>query len=255
MNVPAVFFNTHVAHYISGPLLDPLTGALAALGIGLAIRHHRRPGMRLLLIWLVVASAATGLLSPHRTTAVTRLHVVIPPLALLGALAARQTWEAIPGATESLTRHRAALGAVGALLAVVLGLNLYRFWAETPPKMHLTQSAVSIGALRSPLCDSTPSRGIVVMRGHGLLLGALTSYRPASELPRFVDHEQLRPGQAIPLDAARCVVFGDPNEEPARRAIDDLRRSYPAGELTPVKDFASIGTVMVFTPGPGAPRQ
>jgi hypothetical protein len=256
MNGPAVFYNTHVAHYISGPLLDPLTGALAALGIGLAVRHHRHPGMRLLLIWVVVASAATGLLSPHRTTAITRLHVVIPPLALLGAFAARQAWDAIPWARLTLTvRHRASVTAAGALLAVVLVLNLHRFWVATPTKLHLSQSAVTIGALRSPLCDAAPSRGIVLIRAQGLLEGALNSYRPATELPRFIAYEQLRPGQPIALDGARCIVFGDPNEDAARRAIDDLQRAYPSGQLTPFRDFAGIGTVMVFTPGPVAPRQ
>ena len=248
LNVPAFFYNTHVAHYISGSLLDPLSAILAALGIGLAIRWCRHRGVRFVLVWTVVAVATTALLSPHTTTAVTRLLFDIPPLAVLGALAARQLWESFPLEFDDQGTVSAPAVAVAALIVAVLGINVHRFWFVTPTRYHLTNDAVVVGALRSPLCQNDPARAIVVMRGHGLLRGALTSYRPERDLPRFVTHAELKPGQPIPLNGARCVVFGDPNDEPARAALADLLRTVQGSMVSPFRDRAGVGTVMVFTP-------
>src|SRR5205085_12026353 len=122
------------------------------------------------------------------------------------------------------SRRWVALGGSVALLAVVLGLNLDRFWVTTPSKMHLTQDAVVIGALRSGSCGPELTRTVVVMRGHGLMRGALNSYEPVPErnLPRLITHDELKPGTPISLDGARCVIFGDPNDDPTKRAMDDL---------------------------------
>src|SRR5690606_36599181 len=97
-------------------------------------------------------------------------------------------------------------------------------------------------------CQNDPANAIVVMRGHGLLRGALTSYRPERDLPRLITHADLRPGQVIPLDGAHCVVFGHPEDEPAKRALADLLRAVPGSMVSPFRDRAGIGTVMVFTP-------
>jgi hypothetical protein len=246
--VPAFFYNTHVAHYTSGSLMDPLSAMLAALGIGLAVRWWSHPGVRLVLIWTVVAVGTTALLSPHTTTAVTRLLFDIPPLAVLGALAARQLWENRPDRLELPSVGRTPAVAVAGLIVAVIGINVYRFWYVTPTRYHLTNDAVVVGALRSPLCQNDPAKAVVVMRGHGLLRGALTSYRPERDLPRFVTHADLKPGQAIPLNGAHCVVFGDPNDEPAKAALADLLRTAPGSMVSPFRDRAGVGTVMVFTP-------
>ena len=139
-------------------------------------------------------------------------------------------------------------GAAAVLLAVVLGLNLYRFWVGLPAQMHLTPDAVVIGALRSGICGPDPNRTIVVMRGHGLLRGALTSYGPESDLPKFITHEQLRPGEPIQLDAARCVIFGDPNDEPSKRAQDDLLWADPKGIISKFSDYSGRQNILIFRP-------
>jgi hypothetical protein len=251
LNVPAFWVNTQTDHYTAGSLLDPVTAVLAILGIGLAIRWWARPLCKLILLWTLLAMAITALLSPYPITAITRLLFDVPPLALLAALAARQVWRLVRWpegsrlAGEGVQRV-AGMGAAAALLAVVLGLNLYRFWVYMPAHMHLTQDAVVIGALRSGICGPEPNRTIVVMRGHGLLRGALTSYGPERDLPQFITHEQLRPGQPIPLDSARCIIFGDPNDDPARRAMEDITRAHPGGTMSRFSDRAGIATVQIF---------
>lgn len=251
LNVPAYFQQTHVAHYVSGSLLDPVTAALAALGIGLAVRWWSNAGMKLVLVWAVVGIAVTALLSPHPTTAVTRLLFGVPPLAILAALAARRVWAMIPWPSSVAVPRWAAAGAVVALALVVVGLNLQRFWVTTPRAMHLTQDAIVVGALRSPLCGPDTGQTVVVMRGHGLLRGALNSYHPRlaeRDLPRLVVQSELTPGEPIPLDSARCVVFGDPNDEPAKQAMNDLKQAHPGSEIVPFKDLSGKASVMVFLP-------
>jgi hypothetical protein len=249
LNVPAFFVNWQSAHYTYGSLLDPVTAVLAALGVGLAIRWWSRPSCKLVLIWTAVAVAVTALLSPHPTTAVTRLMFDVPPLAILAALAARQIWRSVPPwPVLEARREWAGIGAAAALLAVVLGLNLYRFWVSSPKNMHLTPDATVIGALRDGICGLEPNRTIVVMRGHGLLRAALTSYASERELPRFITHEELRPGQPIALDSSRCVIFGDPNDEPSRRAQEDLMRAHPGGITSQFSDYSGRQNIMVFRP-------
>jgi hypothetical protein len=251
LNIPAFFQNSHTTLYVSGSLLDPVSAVLAALGIGLALRWWSETSSRLVLAWTFVSVAVTGLLSPHPTTAITRLLCVIPPLAMLGGLAACQIWRAIPVRAPGPTRQWAAIGAGTALVCVVLTLNMYRFFVQTPNRMHLTREAIVMRALRSPLCGPETAHTIIVARDNGLIGHVLRSYGLERELPRFIAHGDLKPGQPITIGTARCVVFGDPDDEPARRAIDDLRRVYPSGELIPVRDQAGIGSIAVFLPSPG----
>ncbi|MFN8635934.1 MAG: zinc ribbon domain-containing protein [Chloroflexota bacterium] len=261
VNVPAFFQSASVTHYVSGSLLDPITAMLVVLGLGLAVRWWSNPACKLLLIWAGVTVLVTGVLSPSPTTAVTRLLVSVPPLCVLAALAAKHFWQLPywsserPGWATSPQAHRLlAIGSVAALLLVVLALNLQRFWLVTPRALALTQDAVVVGVLRSGVCGSESARTVVVMRNPALVRGALTSYGSERDLPRLVPHAELRPNQPIQLGDARCVVFGDPNDEPARRALDDFSKTNPGTDVSSFKDLAGISAVTVARPAAGTTR-
>jgi 4-amino-4-deoxy-L-arabinose transferase-like glycosyltransferase len=263
LNVPAYWVSPQIDHYTSGSLLDPLTAILTILGFGLAIRWWARPICKLLVLWAVVSMAITALLSPYPVVAITRLLFAVPPLTILAALAARQIWRAMPwparfGLASERTQRIVQAGAAAGLVVAVLGLNLYRFWVTTPRHMHLTQDAVVIGALRSGICGPESNRAIVVMRGHGLFRGAFNSYAnpigSERDLPQLITHDQLKPGEPIMLDSARCIIFGDPNDEPSRRAIDDITRAHPGGNVTRFSDHAGIAGVVIFRPAATTPR-
>jgi hypothetical protein len=257
LNVPAYWVSPQTDHYTSGSLLDPLTAVLTMLGLGLAIRWWARPICKLLVLWAIVSMAITALLSPYPVVAVTRLLFAVPPLTILAAFAARQLWRAVPlaarsGLAAARSQRIVQAGAAAVLIVAVLGLNLYRFWVTTPRHEHLTQDAVVIGALRSSICGPDSNRTILVMRGHGLFRGAFNSYATPMgserDLPQLITHDQLRPGEPIMLDSARCIIFGDPNDEISRRAIDDVTRAHPGGNVTRFSDHAGIAGVVIFRP-------
>jgi hypothetical protein len=253
LNVPAYFGGLQGSHFATGSLLDPVTAALAALGIGLAVRWWSHIGAKVLLIWAAVGIGITALLSPYPYVAITRLLFGVPPLVLLAALAAVQVWKRVPRHAASPQPARIGYAAVVGLLVLVLSLNLQRFWVTTPNRMHMTQDAVVVKALRSDLCGPDMTRTVVVMRGFGLLRASLLSYGPDNTLPRMVTHEELRPEQPIAVDGVRCVIFGDPNDDISKLQVEALTRAHPGAEVVPFRDLSGIAGVVIFRP-PGTAR-
>ena len=73
-------------HNIPGePMLDPITGVLAVLGLALTLRRPRRPHHALLLLW-VLPFLAVGILSTEAPNTF-RIYVLTPAIALLAGLA------------------------------------------------------------------------------------------------------------------------------------------------------------------------
>ena len=212
-NLLAFNYNPDVFHYVSESLLDPITAALMALGVGLALARVRHASYRMLLIWALVAVATTGMLSPYPQVAISRLSFVLPPLALLAGFAARHVWESIPLAGNAALRRNLGVGALVTMSLLVLYLNAARFWIETPEVFHLTQEAVSIGAMRSEACGGDPERTIIVGREtEPLLKPALGSYHPDGRVPLLIDHDELEPDTPFPVGSARCVMFANPRD-------------------------------------------
>lgn len=57
--------------------------------------------------------------------------------------------------------------------------------------------------------------------------------------------------------SARCIVFGNPNEDAASRALDELRRRYPDGRELPFPARSGKASVTIFAleaADPGAAR-
>ncbi len=97
-----------------GPMVDVLTAALLVLGVGWCLARLRNPKSFTLLVWLTSVLVLGGVLTndppfwPH-------LIVVLPAVAVLGALAAERAW-------NGLARPMGRVGqwGIGALLVVAL---------------------------------------------------------------------------------------------------------------------------------------
>ena len=147
LNLPAFNYNASVHTYVYGPLFDPISASLAALGIAFALGHIGNPANRILLIWFGIAFIMTGVLSPYPHVAITRLLFAVPPLALLAGLLAGRMSNASLGVWTRLfriPRQTAIFVGVGGILSLILLLNLWQFWHVTPSVFPHSQEAVAL---------------------------------------------------------------------------------------------------------------
>ena len=232
INLPAFHFNGNVHTYVSGPLLEPLTGALTAAGVGFTIGRPTQLASKLLLIWLAVAFVATGLTSPYPVTAITRLFPLVAPLAILAGIAADRLLGPLPALPSATMRRIVPGGALVALLVIALLLNVNRAWSSTHSVFHYSQEALAVGAARHEYCSGTTDRIMLVGSAPGSALDlALRSYRPNSfDDGRLTYFERPAP-MPLPEPAPNCVIFVNPDDPEARAMQSALRDRYPEGEL------------------------
>ncbi len=232
INLPAFHFNQNSHSYVGGPLLDPVTGALAAVGLGLAIGTAGRLASIVPLVWIVVAFAATGLVSPYPATAITRLFPLVAPLALLAGTAVASLLDLLPPRVRMDSRRRLLPAVWAVFLVVVLVLNVNQSWSATHGEYHYTAEALSVGASRHQHCGNSVDRTMFIGADPGSILeSALASYHPESQShPRRI-YREWPPEAPLPEPTPHCVIFVDPNTPNARALQASLKNRYPDGAL------------------------
>lgn len=163
------------SHHVAGSLLDPVAGALAAVGLAAALAVRRRsPGDRFLLLWFVLGCLAVALSHSLERPSLTRLLFVLPALALL---AARGACALVIVAEERLGLPRRAAAAVPAVAAaLIVGLNLHQLHVVVPSRLPAPAPTCTIRALqenpRAPVLevayDMDPNRAQMLERYPGL---------------------------------------------------------------------------------------
>jgi hypothetical protein len=112
------------------PFLDPFTMTLFVLGIGFALFHWRRFGAVLILAWTVLGVLAGCFLTANAPFW-PRLLILLPPVALLPALATDAIYERMKRGLERLG-NAAGLLVPAALIAilVVVGISNWNTYVE-----------------------------------------------------------------------------------------------------------------------------
>ena len=228
MNAPAFWHNAYAFHYTAGPLLDRLTGVLAALGLATALATPRRLSTRLILVWLAVGFGATGLLSPYPDTAISRLYVLLPPLCLLAGAAAAGLCERVAEtATAAIGRRwqkglappvAAALPALllTGLLVGAAALNGHRAHNLTPAVYPYRMEALALGVYHSRDCGADAARTVFVGFDAADLNAMLESYRPDGPYPALAT----TPPDGWPA-GLRCAIFAG-NDRELRQTAREL---------------------------------
>ena len=200
-----------ISHYTSGPLLDYVTGALAAAGLGTALWFWRSRH-RFVLLWLAVALIPTALLAPYPQSPLTRMHGALLPLALLAAMAL--------GCFLSRFRipQPGRWTVVILTVAILVGLNQWRFQYVTfqMTEHHMAES-MAIGAWESKMCG-TGADALFVGRDGDLLEKVLASYGSVRELPAVVDYGAPR----VYGNMRGCRIFFRPDDAAAQDALERL---------------------------------
>jgi hypothetical protein len=246
-NLLAFNFNADNHHYVTGSLLDPLTAVLAVLGIGLAIRHLRRPAFRLLLIWIGIGAVVTGVLSPYPGVAISRLNFLVPPLAVLAAFALVEGWR-----TARFTARPSSLRWSGPIAAIlfaiaIVGLNYNQFWRVSPGEFHLSPMAIAVGAARSEACSHDATGPVYVGSGvDNPLKFALRSFATSEGVKSAISDYSALPGTLESHGIPRCVIFVNPGDQSATDSQRWLIDRFPSGRAIPFTDRAQKGHVVIF---------
>ena len=197
-----------MSHYTSGSLLDAVSGILAVLGIGIAVGKWRRWD-KLLIAWLVLTMISTALLSPYEYVPLTRMQANLIPLALLSGVGVSVCLGWIKGYQPY------KYVAVGALLIVILALNVWRFQVVTPEAMtNYMPESLAIKAWQSDECGADNDTLFVGRDGHLMDLVLLT-YIPEGERPKVVEYDD--PLVLPPWPA--CKIFFRPDDPEAGQRL------------------------------------
>lgn len=246
-NLFAFHYNIHRSHYVTGSLMDALSGGAAALGVGYALGTLRDHSSRLLLAWLAALFVFAALLSPHPHVPNTRMFLLLAPLAVAGGVVVgRYAWILAARLAPGRASERAAWALVGALLLTAFALNARQFWVASPPLTPLTNEAIATGAWRNH-CESDLTATVFVSPNMHML--ALRRYDPEGPEVRILLASDVEAGAPLPApDGLRCVIAA-PALAPEIRAIeDDLRASYPDIEPLTVARFNGEAIVYRFPP-------
>ena len=250
INALAFNFSPRISHFVSGSLFDAVTAVLAVLGIAYAVGRLSRPSSKLLLLWLLAALITSGVLSPYPYVAVTRLHPVILPLALLAGLVTAKLLDLVPPLSRydwgPKFRTGAIVVSIAALAATVLTLNVVRFWSTTPEVFHHHRAAVAVGAWQSETCDGTVDGVAFVGRDAALVRTVIDSYDPGAPLPRFFAPGEAESAAPLDIEPLRCVIFTDPEDSATQSLTDELVHRYPDGTLWLFSDQSEKSSVAVF---------
>ena len=133
--VYAFLYATEDSHYVQGALFDVLSAGALCLGVTLALRRVRHDGARLILIWFAVGLLLTTPLYYVPQIADTRLMIAVAPAALLAAWGLDAARHALGRLWRRVDGLAGGLG-LAAVLAAILGLNLYHFYVTMLPTRY-----------------------------------------------------------------------------------------------------------------------
>lgn len=251
-NLLAFNYNSRTSHYVSGALLDPISAALATLGLGYSLGTVKRASSRMLLFAFAILATGTALLSPYPYVPITRMSAMIIPLALMSGAAAAYLLR-FGFLSERGTNQRLQAGSGVAALAVLgalmLMLNARQFWYVTPLTYHHTQEATAIGAMRSDACAGELNEVVMVGRSTApLLKPALESYHSDGAMPQLLDHANADAGNPFPIVPPRCVIFLNPDDAEIQPFKQDLVNRYQSGEFRVFAIPSNKAAVEIFLP-------
>jgi hypothetical protein len=258
-NVPrslfAFNFSPDHGHYVAGPLMDAASAVLAVLGLSYVFFRFRSNPYRFLIIWYVAALIVTGVFSTYVRVSYDRMHIVLPAMAAFAGLAIHRILLALEAAAPATRLDRfkpaATTGlALVVLLPLVFGLNIHRFWTETPREDPTHPFTVAIRAVTEGPCDGNGLRNVMVSEGWSQPLSYVFGiYGSTRALPTLLNYEEVLSGAALDRVAdAQCVVLLDVNGLPANILLAVLRTDKPTWRVEELTDLSGLTRLLVAHP-------
>ena len=205
-------------HNLPGaPMLDPVSGALLALGLAACVFVWWRTSLIILPFWLAFMLLPGALAIPWEAPQALRAIGVLPAVAILVALAICALWQAGRASPWPLARRLTPF-ACCALIALIAFLNLGRYFGEqaSDPRVYAAFSTD----------ETLIGRDMRAQLGRGYTLFTSRQFqhslgiRRAAGSPRY---EVLRAPIDVPLDAGRvgagAAIYLEPREASVYRLL------------------------------------
>lgn len=191
------YHNNQTSHFVSGSLVDPVTGFFFAVGLILFLLAWRKHSFFLLSFVLSLIGIAG--FSPYLYTPITRLFFLLPFIACLAGYSLERFSRYIEKRHPRSNRLLIPITA----LALVLLLNLYRFYISTPKRMDLTPEALTLKQLQSfPPCRLRPI--LISPFSNSLLAPALATHSLSHSVLLLDSITQLSSDE---INKGNCFIF------------------------------------------------
>jgi hypothetical protein len=238
-------YNTHHGPFLAGSLAEPVTAMLFPLGLGYAVATGRDARSRLLLAWFVIGLATTGVVSRYDAVAVSRLHFMMPVVALLAALALDRTLDALAPLFPVGGRALLLSCVIAAALLLVTASNLYRWFVEAPSQVASSVECVTFRVVEKPECQSAALPPLIVDVGIGGGLPPALEAHGGLRSEFALYKEQTGWLETVP---SRCVIFRAQHDEAARVLMTALQSRWPKSRGVEEYDRAKTFSVRVYYP-------
>lgn len=197
------FKNTQTSHFVSGSLVDPLTGIFLAGGLALFFLSWRKHSF-FLLSFLISLIGIAGF-SPYLYTPITRLFFLLPFIACLAGYSLAQ----LTRYTKKKCPHISTSVVPLIILSFVFLLNLYRFYISTPKRIDLTPESLALKQLQTfPLCKVSPV--LISPFANSLLAPALSTHSLSQSVLLLESITQLHSDE---ISRKNCFIFLDKSED------------------------------------------
>jgi len=225
-------------HFVAGPLLGPVAGGLAIIGLVAACFVQRRsPGDRFLLLWFFIPIVIIALTNYTDVPSFTRLHFVMPAAALLASRGAM--------VLIVVLRDRLRLAAIPvaiilvALIAAIPVINARQLYEVVPERLTVDRQSLTIRALQE-----FPDRPVIevaseIQQNRDLMVSFYPWYDERHSWLMFEDLESAAPT----IDpTAIFLAYDGETAQRVRAVLGDHWRQWP------YPDRYYPGAIFIFTP-------
>jgi 4-amino-4-deoxy-L-arabinose transferase-like glycosyltransferase len=139
--------NTKNMCYVSGSILDSITGLFLIIGLLILIirAYQKKTAYITLGIFLFVSFLTIAIFSPYGYVAISRQFFIIPSLVITAGIG-------VEYAAFLIKKQRIRIVFILLVTTSALSLNYYRFFVQTPKVLQPTSEALTIKTLLSEPC-------------------------------------------------------------------------------------------------------
>jgi hypothetical protein len=242
-------YNTHDGPWLSGSLVDPLSGALFILGLALVAIEWRDTRGQMLLAWLGVGLLGAGVFSKYDYVSVSRLNFVLPLIGILCGLAAERLVQVLEHQGPR-SMQRFVFPVILAICTIGAGWgNLQRWFVDTPLSVPTTPTSVAMRIIEDPRCQGAADAPLIVDAGiGGAILPALDAAGVAVQ-PEFGLYADVPTW--LNTAVTRCVIFRSPRDHAAQGLARALVAQWPSSLAVPECDRSGRVELLAFYPADG----